>query len=121
MEGLKNTVQAMLEQGTDIPVCYQRADKNTLYPYFVYEYRRLSDDSGIERYVLEVNGWDQNQTSSRIEKKMDELERAIHTLKISNEDRVVVIYKGLRNPVDDEDKSIRRCRQQFEMQVCERR
>lgn len=121
MEALKTTVQKILESGTDIPVCYQRAKKDMKYPYFVFEYRRLSDNSGIEQYVLEVNGWDQSPTSSRIEKKMDELEEAIHTLKVNDSDRVVIIYRGSKEPIDDEDKSIRRCREQFEMQVCERR
>lgn len=121
MEELKDTVKKMLESGTDIPVFYQRAGKDEKYPYFVFECRRLSENSGIEQFVLEVNGWDQHPTSSRIEKKMDELEAAIHTMKHNNSDRVVVIYKGTKSPVDDEDKSIKRCREQFEMQVCERR
>ena len=121
MAALKTTVQTMLESGTDIPVFYERAEKDARYPYFVFECRRLSESNGVEKYVLEVNGWDQALTSSRIETKMDDLEVAIHALKHSNTDRVIIIYKGSRGPVDDEDKSIRRCREQFEMQVCERR
>lgn len=121
MAVLKNTVKTMLESVTDIPVFYERAEKDARYPYFVFECRRLSGGNGVEKYVLEVNGWDQASTSSRIEAKMDELEAAIHTLKHNNRDGVVIIYKGPKAPVDDEDKSIRRCREQFEMQVCERR
>lgn len=121
MEALKTTVMTMLKSGTDIPVFYERADKDAKYPYFVFECRRLSENSGIEQYVLEINGWDQHPTSSRIEAKMDELEKAVHTLKNNDKDRTIIIYKGQKNPVDDEDKSIKRCREQFEMHVCERR
>ena len=58
MEALKDTVKKMLESGTDIPVFYQRAGKDEKYPYFVFECRRLSENSGIEQFVLEVYGWD---------------------------------------------------------------
>ena len=121
MDALKAPVKTILESGTDIPVFYERADKNTSYPYFVFECRRISENSGIEQYVLEVNGWDQGSTSSRIESKMDELEKAIHNLKYNDRDRTIIIYKGQKNPVDDEDKSIKRYREQFDMRVCERR
>ena len=121
MEALEITVKAILGAGTDIPVFNERADKDTGYPYFVFECRRLSENSGIEQYILEVNGWDKRSASSRIRAKMDELEKAIHTLKSNDKDRTIIIYKGPKVMVDDEDKSIKRCREQFEMQVCERR
>lgn len=121
MEALDTTVKEILSSGTDIPVFIERSTKETKYPYFVFECRRLSEDSGIEKYVLEVNGWDQQPTSSRIKAKMNELEKAIHKLKHNDKDRTIIIYKGQKSMVDDEDKSIKRIRQQFEMHVCERR
>lgn len=121
MSSLKMTVLEVLEKGTDLSVFYERAEPEAKYPYFVFELRRLSENAGIEKYVLEVNGWDQSKTASRIEAKMDELERNIHSVKVCDNDRTLIVYKGQKAPLDDEDKRIKRCREQFEMFVCERR
>lgn len=121
MEALKDSVKTLLETNTNIPVFYREADKDAKYPYFVFAYRRIDENNGIERYEVEVNGWDQNRTSSRIEAKLDAMERAVHTLKHMDDDRVLIMYMGRKEPVDDEDKSIKRIREQFEMTVCERR
>lgn len=120
MKYLRQTVETALRIGTELPVFYQRADVDTAYPYFVFEIRRLTDESGIKTNVLEVNGWDKADTSSRIEAKMDELEQKIHKLKLKDSARVILIHKGQKDPVDDEDKQIKRIRQQFQLTVCER-
>lgn len=102
-------------------VNYKRADKNMLYPYLVYEARRLSSENGIDKYVLEVNAWDKKETEARIAAMMDQLERHIDGLKKYDKNTALIIHKGPREGIDDEDKSIKRIREQFELVVCEGR
>ncbi len=120
MTGLDKDIFDTLASLSDIPVKEREADKDTPYPYFVFETRRLSSDNGIDSYVLEVNGWDQHKYDSRIKAKLNLLENKLHTLKITNKDRSFVIYKGDTQMVTDEDKSIKRIREQFALTVCER-
>lgn len=118
---IKDTVKYLMESLTDIPVFYQRADVETEYPFLVFEYRRLTTSDGRENYVLEVNAWDMHKTSSRIEAEMNSLENGLHKSVTNDKERTIVIYKDSIQPVDDENKEIKRIRAQFEMQIFERR
>ena len=57
MIGLDKDILDTLASLSDIPVKEREADKDTPYPYFVFETRRLSSDNGIDSYILEINGW----------------------------------------------------------------
>lgn len=116
---LRDSVKRLLQGCTSAGIYYQRAEKDAAFPYVVFEIRRLGESDGIERCVLELNAWNQDMTASAIEDIMDQIEEGIHRNLQTEENRTYIIYRGPRQPVDDEDKSIRRIREQFEMQLCE--
>lgn len=118
---LRDTIEQLLREAVQAPVYYQRAPKGAKYPFYVFDFRLITKDNGVKKYTLEVNAWDQHETSSRIECGMDDIEAAADQNRIFNEDRMLITYTGAREAIDDEDKTIRRIREQLEMQVCERR
>lgn len=118
---LKDVIKEILEDATQKSTFYQKADKEEGYPYTVFDFRRIGSDYGVDKFILEVNSWDNHETSSRIEKIMDDLETEVHANNIVTEIGSVTIYKGPREPVPDENKDIKRIREQFEMHVVGRR
>ena len=95
----------------------EEARKDVEYPYKVFSLRRISDEEGIQKYVLEINVWDQHQFYSRAESIMDALEHELHRCNHVTEQFLIRIFKGQRENVVDPDKSIKRVREQFEMHV----
>ena len=90
------------------------------YPYAVFSVRRMSEDNEKQVYSLEINVWDQGRYYSRAESMMDELERKLHRCNHLTDTFLIRIFKGQRQNVPDSDKTIKRVREQFEMQVYER-
>lgn len=118
---LRDSLQELIRETTGKEAFYLEADRDVEYPYYVFEVRRLQSEGGMERCVLEVNAWDHHPTSSRIEEGMDALEYAFHGFKRMGASHCIVLHKGERQPVADEDKEIRRVRAVFDLTVCERR
>lgn len=95
----------------------EEAPKDTSYPYKVFSAKRISDNDGRQQYILEINVWDQHQYYSRAESLMDELEQKLHRCNYLTDSFLIRIFKGQRENVPDPDKTIKRVREQFEMQV----
>jgi hypothetical protein len=96
------------------------APSDAVYPYKVFSLRKLTEDSGISQYNLEVNVWDQHEYYSRAETIMDKLEKKLNKQTFLGEKMLIYTYNGQRENVEDTDKSIKRVREQFEMRVVER-
>ena len=113
----RNVIKNLFKEATKQDSYYQRADKEAKYPYSVFDIRRIGCDNGIGKYVLEVNCWDHYDTNSRVVTMMEDIEKAVHKQHIMTENGSMIIYKGNWDPVEDNDKDIKRVREQFEMQV----
>ena len=100
---------------------YEEAPKEAAYPYKVFSTKRLSESDGRQQYNLEINVWDQHHYYSRAESIMDELEQKLHRCNHLTDKFLIRIFKGQRENVPDPDKTIKRVRAQFEMQVYERK
>ncbi len=98
---------------------HENAPRNAAYPYAVFTATQLGEDDGKQTYSLEVNVWDQNEYYSRAESRMDALEGKLHRCNFQGRGFLIRIFKGRRQNVPDPDKSIKRVREQFEMQVYE--
>lgn len=99
---------------------YEEAPEDTAYPYVVFSMRRISESDGRQSYSLEINAWDQYAYYSRVENMMDALEKKLHQTNRLTEEYLIRIFKGARQNVPDQDKSIKRVREQFELYVYER-
>ncbi|HBA50086.1 MAG TPA: hypothetical protein DCZ91_20300 [Lachnospiraceae bacterium] len=99
---------------------YEEAPGEAEYPYMVFSVQRLSDDEGKLSYSLEVDVWDQNEYYSRAESMMDALEKKLHRCNHMSDKFLIRIFRGRRQNIPDPDKTIKRVREQFEMQVFEK-
>lgn len=99
---------------------YEEAPEGAEYPYMVFSVKRLSDNEGKQIFRLEVNVWDQNEYYSRAEGMMDALEQKLHRCNHMTDGFLIRIFRGSRQNVPDPDRTIKRVREQFEMQVFER-
>ena len=96
---------------------YEEAPPEEKYPYAVFSVRRLSENDGRMDYILEINVWDSHKHYSRAEALMDTLEQKLHRCNHTTDKLFIRIFRGQRQNVTDPDKSIKRVREQFEMQV----
>ena len=99
---------------------YKEAPGEAKYPYMVFSAQRLSDDGGKQNYSLEVNVWDQNEYYSRAESVMEALEKKLHRCIHMSDKFLIRIFRGRMQDIPDLDKTVKRVREQFEMQVFEK-
>ena len=118
---MKSYIKEVLMNATGFDAYEMEAPDNANYPYIVFEPRRISVVDYIENFVLEINVWDKNKTYNRVDGITDKIEKALDHEHNLNKKKLGVFYKGNRQPVLDEDKQIKRVREQFDMIVIERR
>lgn len=109
--GLKKALEALTG------AYYEEAPEGAGYPYTVFSVRRLTDSEGKQAFSMEVNVWDQHEYYSRAEGMMDGLEEKLHRCNHMAEGSLIRIFRGSRQNVPDPDKTIKRVREQFEVQV----
>ena len=94
---------------------YMEAPEDAQYPYAVFELNRLTENYERQAMILEVNVWDKHKYFSRAEAKMDDIEKLLHGyFELTNHD-VFYCFNGSRMAVPDDDKQIKRIREQFEL------
>ena len=99
---------------------YMEAPQDAQYPYAVFELRRMSEDYERQSIILEINVWDSHRYYSRAEEMMDTIEKNLHGyFQLSNND-IFYVFNGNRQNVPDDDKDIKRIREQFELYYYER-
>ena len=99
---------------------YMEAPESATYPYAVFELRRMVEDYERQSIILEVNVWDKHRYYSRAEEMMDTIEGLLHgTYELSNND-IFYVFNGNRQNIPDDDKDIKRIREQFELYYYER-
>lgn len=99
---------------------YVNASDKAIYPYLCYEMRVINSEDNKSSYILEINAWSKENTVV-IDEIMDAVEKKLNFYKHVDENLLISTYKGQnREFVEDNDKTIKRIREQFEMQVYER-
>lgn len=90
-------------------VYFQVASKDAVFPYIVYNVALYPDGEGFERVVLDVDGWDCNETNdtTAVENLMTALKPLDkHTL--STADTSVTFYIDSKVTLTDTDPRIKR-------------
>jgi hypothetical protein len=107
MVELRKAIQAIL--ATVGTVYYQQAHDNAVYPYLVYDFPNSTDDGTLERFVMDLDGWDDKADTTALETLMDEADTLLHRANLYTEDKVCAsIYRENRLSLTDEDRRIRR-------------
>lgn len=118
---VRKILQAQLNK-TQRPVSFRDIPDNSQFPYIVYDLRRVQADSESEfqQYIFEVNVWG-HSTSVEVSDILDRIESIFFKFQWIDENCEITVYPGQRQFIDDEDKTIKRIREQFEMHCFIRR
>ncbi|WP_346877547.1 hypothetical protein [Clostridium sp. UBA5712] len=109
---LRKDIKDILSQAHE-RVFYRRAKQKDAYPYIVYS---IKDVYGAK--VLEIDFWDRdiNDSTRNIETMVDKVEELLDKYTLTNENHSITLYSNEdRKWIDDEDKTIQRINESFEI------
>ena len=117
---LKYLVQSKLETLT-ANVYHEIANEKKLYPHIVFEFRRIDlGDLWRQDYILEVDIWDKQDSSQRVDNLADQVENLLQAENLPQTNVLPTFYLIDRQNIPDEDKEIKPRRIQFQIQNYER-
>lgn len=117
---LKYLVQSKLETLT-ANVYHEIANEKKLYPHIVFEFRRIDlGDLWRQDYILEVDIWDKQDSSQRVDNLADQVENLLQAENLPQTNVLPTFYLINRQNIPDEDKEIKHRRVQFQIQNYER-
>ena len=117
---LKYLVQSKLKTLT-ANVYYEIANEKKLYPHIVFEFRRIDlGDLWRQDYILEVDIWDKQDSSLRVDDLADQAENLLQAENLPQSNVLPTFYLIDRQNIPDEDKEIKHRRVQFQIQNYER-
>ena len=117
---LKKLVQTKLKTVTE-NVYNEVANNDAVYPHLVFSFRRIDlNDLSRQDYVLQVDVWDRNKKTQRVDDLADEVENLLQAQNLPQKNILPTFYLIDRKTVEDEDKMIRHRQIQFQVQNYER-
>lgn len=117
---LKYLVQSKLKTLT-ANVYYEIANEKKLYPHIVFNFRRIDlGDLWRQDYILEVDIWDKQDSSQRVDNLADQVENLLQAENLPQTNVLPTFYLIDRQNIPDEDKEIKHRRVQFQIQNYER-
>jgi hypothetical protein len=102
-------------------VYYEGNQDPAVYPRLVFENSEVSYSDGKTLYQLEVNIIDYGTSTRVVEDLADTVQSTLNNYYFINSEIQFVVYKGLRQKVEEDDKSIIRRRLLFEIHLHELR
>jgi hypothetical protein len=117
---LKKLVQTKLKTLTT-NVYHELADKDAVYPHIVFTFRRIDlQDLRRQDYILEVDVWDKEKDTTRVDNLADSVENLLQAQNLPQEHILPTFYLIDRRNILDEDKNIKHRQIQFQIQNYER-
>ena len=117
---LKYLVQSKLKTLT-ANVYYEIANEKALYPHIVFNFRRIDlGDLWRQDYILEVDIWDKQDSSLRVDDLADSVENLLQAENLPQSNVLPTFYLIDRQDIPDENKEIKHRRVQFQIQNYER-
>lgn len=119
MNEILNVIFGMLKNYSET-VYYEDAPSKAEYPYIVYN---LEDGyrSYREEYILTLDFWDRNQSSSNIENLVDIYDKYLENKLIVTKLFSIRFNRMQRLKVEDEDKGLKRRQLRFGVQVYQKK
>lgn len=113
-----------LMEATGKQVFYQKAAANAVYPYIVFDISNSVDDGTLERFVLDVDGWGNNENTFDLEQMMHLADQALHraTLYIQDGGKQLgmSLYRESRLTFDETDRRVFRRRNIYQIRTHEK-
>ena len=117
---LKYLVQTRLKTLT-ANVYFEIANEKALYPHIVFNFRRIDlGDLWRQDYILEVDIWDKQDSSLRVDDLADSVENLLQAENLPQSNVLPTFYLIDRQDIPDENKEIKHRRVQFQIQNYER-
>jgi hypothetical protein len=114
---LRKAIQASLKS-IHPRVHFKHAPDKATYPYLVYDLPNSTDDGLMERFVLEVDGWDKSKDTTSIETLMDSVDKELHRkVMVVNGELAMILYRENRLSVIDDDPRIRRRKYVYQLRT----
>lgn len=118
-EKLEKFVYSITKKAVESEKIYNDfAPRNASYPYIVMNSSRLNNS-----YYPRVDGtlsfdiWDKQANYSSVNQIADKLQNSLDYVSFTDDDIVGTFFMDVRNNVEDEDKSLKRCRIDFEVNI----
>jgi hypothetical protein len=112
-----------LMQATGKQVFYQKAAPNAVFPYLVFDISNSIDDGTLERFVLDVDGWGNDENTYDMEQMMHLADQALHrtTLYINDAGKQLgmSVYRENRLTFDENDRRVYRRRYIYQIRTHE--
>jgi hypothetical protein len=89
-------------------VYFQDAPETATFPYLVYDLPNSSDDGSLERFVMDIDGWDDSKDTTALETLMDSVDKELHRKSVMLQNMAVTFYRENRLSLTDDDPRIRR-------------
>ena len=117
---LKYLVQSKLKTLT-ANVYYEIANEKKMFPHIVFNFRRIDlGDLWRQDYILEVDIWDKQDSSLRVNDLADSVENLLQAENLPQDNVLPTFYLIDRQNIPDENKEIKHQRVQFQIQNYER-
>ena len=117
---LKYLVQSKLKTLT-ANVYYEIANEKKMFPHIVFNFRRIDlGDLWRQDYILEIDIWDKQDSSLRVDDLADQVENLLQAENLPQNNVLPTFYLIDRQDVPDENKEIKHRRVQFQIQNYER-
>ena len=96
-------------------------EEKKLYPHIVFTFRRIDlQDLSRQDYILEVDVWDKEKDTTRVDNLADSVENLLQAKNLPQEHILPTFYLIDRRNILDEDKNIKHRQIQFQIQNYER-
>lgn len=116
-EQLELFLKKLIDHAVDINVYNDFAPSNAKYPYIILDSSRI-DTNSFPKIIgeLEINIWDRQNNYQTVNAYADMIQNYLNHENFYDENIVGSFYMNVRNNVLDEDKTIKRCMMQFDIE-----
>jgi hypothetical protein len=99
-------------------VHYEVAPEDAPYPFLAYILNNSTDDGTTERFVLEIDGWDNQADTTALETLMSDLDAELHRRTVMIDDNLsATYYRENRLTIKDPDAQLRRRQYVYQVRV----
>ena len=116
--------------GLPVKLYYQKAPEKATLPYLTFDIVNSTDDGTLERFVLDVDGWDSKEDTTALETLMYDIDFLLHrrTFYILNTENVfipeqqlaITFYRENRLTFDESEKRLNHRRYIYQIRTHER-
>lgn len=103
---LRKKIKAALAL-SGLPVFYQKATRDTPFPYLTFDINNSTDDGTLERFVMDVDIWGKDKLTNGLDEGIDIADKNVHrktfTVTSGSTQLAFTVYRENRLTFDESD------------------